>query len=93
MKPMLPTTNSRSHPLRRLWLALLSLGLGVLLMATPALALNDAQQLVVESWRLVNQGYLDPAKFDEVKALGLRYMCVGRRFEQNNVRRFLEISL
>ncbi len=84
MKPMLPTTNSRSHPLRRLWLAWLSLGLGVLLMAAPAMALNDAQQLVVESWRLVNQGYLDPAKFDEVHWRRLREQALEKTINSSN---------
>ena len=84
MKPMLPTTNSRSHPLRRLWLAWLSLGLGVLLMAAPAMALNDAQQLVVESWRLVNQGYLDPAKFDEVHWRRLREQALEKTINRSD---------
>jgi carboxyl-terminal processing protease len=34
--------------------------------AMPAPALSDAQQLVVEAWRLVNQSYLDPSQFDQV---------------------------
>jgi len=36
------------------------------------LALNDGQQIVLESWTLVNQGYLDPKKFDKVKWRRLR---------------------
>ena len=35
----------------------------------PALALSDAQQLVVEAWRLVNQSYVDP---DRLEAIGWR---------------------
>ena len=30
-------------------------------------ALNDGQALVIESWKLVNEGYLNPSKFDEVQ--------------------------
>jgi carboxyl-terminal processing protease len=32
----------------------------------PALALNDAQQLVVEAWRLVNQSYVDPGQLEAI---------------------------
>lgn len=37
-----------------------------------ALALNDAQQLVVEAWRLVNQSYWDPDRLEEVHWRRLR---------------------
>lgn len=40
---------------------------------TPAgLALSDAQQLVVETWRLVNQSYVDPAQFERIRWRRLR---------------------
>ncbi len=78
MKLMLPTTNYRSHPLQRLLIALFSLGLCALLMAPSVLALSDAQQLVVESWRLVNQAYLDPAKFDQVHWRRLREQALAK---------------
>lgn len=40
---------------------------------TPAgLALSDAQQLVVDSWRLVNQSYVDPAQFERIRWRRLR---------------------
>ncbi len=38
----------------------------------PALALSDAQQLVVEAWRLVNQSYVDPAQLEAVQWRRLR---------------------
>ncbi len=38
----------------------------LLLQPAAAWALNDAQQLVVESWRLVNQSYVDPARFEAI---------------------------
>ena len=63
MKPMLPTVNGWSDRLRRLASGAMVFTLILLLAGTPALALNDAQQLVVESWRLVNQGYLDPVSY------------------------------
>ncbi len=37
-----------------------------------ALALNDAQQLVVEAWRLVNQSYWDPDRLETVTWRRLR---------------------
>jgi carboxyl-terminal processing protease len=48
---------------------LLCLPLG---MPAAALALNDAQQLVVEAWRLVNQSYVDPAQLEAVQWRRLR---------------------
>ena len=51
---------------------LLSALLALLLLAPPAQALNDAQQLVVEAWRLVNQSYVDPASFETVHWKRLR---------------------
>lgn len=39
----------------------------ILLLQPPlALALNDAQQLVVDAWRLVNQSYVDPDQLEQL---------------------------
>jgi len=46
--------------------------------ATAALALNDAQQLVVESWRLVNQSYVDPQRFEAIQWKRLRQKTLER---------------
>ena len=54
----------RSHP----WRGLIGLLLALLLVLSPlpargagsALALTDDQSLVVDVWRLVNEGYVDP---------------------------------
>ncbi len=43
-----------------------------LLLALPAHALSDVQQLVVEAWRLVNQSYVDPSRFEAVHWRQLR---------------------
>jgi carboxyl-terminal processing protease len=43
-----------------------------LLIAPPAAALSDAQQLVVEAWRMVNQSYVDPDRFEAVHWKRLR---------------------
>lgn len=47
--------------------SLLAWGLSVLLLLpSPAWALNDAQQLVVDAWRLVNQSYVDPQQLEQL---------------------------
>jgi carboxyl-terminal processing protease len=43
-----------------------------------ALALNDGQQLVVESWRLVNQSYVDPDRFETIQWKRLRQKALER---------------
>ena len=74
-RPSQPFATGRSkarHPLRILLLVAL---LALSLLAGPArgtLALSDTQQLVVEAWRLVNQSYVDPARFDQVHWKRLR---------------------
>ena len=72
---MYPFINEYSKPLRQLGctaVRMLSVMALVLLLAiAPGVevshALSDAQQLVVDSWRLVNQGYLDPEQLDHVR--------------------------
>ena len=39
---------------------------GMLIAPTPAWALNDAQQLVVEAWRVVQQSYVDPDQLERL---------------------------
>ena len=59
--------------------ALLVLGLGLWLgLASPAAALSDAQQIVVEAWRLVNQSYVDPQRFEAVHWKRLRQKILER---------------
>lgn len=41
-------------------------------------ALNDGQQLVVESWRLVNQSYVDPGRFEVIHWKRLRQKALER---------------
>jgi carboxyl-terminal processing protease len=47
-------------------------------MAGQALALSDAQQLVVEAWRLVNQSYVDPGRLEAVHWRQLRQKALER---------------
>ncbi len=82
-QPLVPT-----QLLQRSLALLLALGLGLAVLAAPfpfsdrpeasALALSDAQQLVVEAWRLVNQSYLDPNRFEQVRWQRLRQKALER---------------
>ena len=80
---MLPTVNSQQKPLRRLMSCLLSLALVACLAGASAWALNDAQQLVVESWRLVNQGYANPARFEDIHWKRLRQKALEAKIESS----------
>jgi carboxyl-terminal processing protease len=64
-------------------LALLLAGLSLLAVSAPAAALNDAQQLVVEAWRLVNQSYVDPSRFEAVHWKRLRQKALERPIESS----------
>ena len=64
--------------------ALLALGLCGLLLGwggATALALNDGQQLVVESWRLVNKSYVDPDSFETIHWKRLRHKALERSIQ------------
>ncbi|WP_336624369.1 carboxyl-terminal processing protease CtpZ [Synechococcus sp. BA-132 BA5] len=63
----------------RLLRLLLACGLCLRLwLPAPALALSDAQQLVVEAWRLVNQSYVDPAQLEAVQWRRLRQKALEK---------------
>ena len=57
----------------------------LLLLAQPAScwALSDAQQLVVESWRLVNQSYVDPDRFESVNWRRLRQKAMEKSIQSS----------
>ena len=69
---MFPTVEARRGCLRHLAFALGTLTILLLAPAPAAVALNDAQQLVVESWKLVNQSFLNPERFNAVHWRRLR---------------------
>ena len=69
---MLPTVKRLRTTCRHVVKALVSVVLSTVLVVNPAIALNDAQQLVVESWKLVNQSYVNPDRFEEVHWKRLR---------------------
>tara|TARA_Y100001968_G_scaffold300192_1_gene311405 strand:- start:529 stop:1800 length:1272 start_codon:yes stop_codon:yes gene_type:complete len=57
---------------------LISFGLSILLLIQPAVALNDGQQLVLEAWSLINEGYLKPEKLDEIQWRKLRQRALEK---------------
>jgi carboxyl-terminal processing protease len=63
----------------------LTLALLLLLVAPAgaALALSDAQQLVVEAWRLVNQSYVDPQRFEQVHWKRLRQKALEQPIDSS----------
>ena len=69
---------------RRRGLALtLALLLLLIAPAGAALALSDAQQLVVEAWRLVNQSYVDPQRFEQVHWKRLRQRALEQPIDSS----------
>ena len=71
---MYPTVNDVANTMRSLGSRLMQIAMPLVLitslfLGSPAstAALNDAQQLVVDSWRLVNQGYYDPDQLDNIR--------------------------
>ena len=98
---MYPTVNDLSDWLQRKGsqalktLGVLILGLTLLLaepLQTPAL--SDAQQLVVDSWRLVNQGYLDPNHLDAVRWRRQRQKALEKTIDSSeDAYRAIEVML
>ncbi len=88
---MYPTVNDLSdwlrrrgfRPLRQLIAALLCCFL-VLGSSSAVLALSDTQQLVVDSWRLVNQGFWNPEQLDAVRWRRQRQKAMERSIESSD---------
>ncbi|WP_320677390.1 carboxyl-terminal processing protease CtpZ [Prochlorococcus sp. MIT 1300] len=78
------SVNSWSKALRRMLIALTSLCICIFLNAPTAIALNDGQQLVLDSWSLVNEGYLEPKKFDEIQWRKLRQKALEKPIETSD---------
>ena len=68
---------------RKALVALIALVALLWVPAGPILALNDGQQLVVEAWRLVNQSYVDPARFETVNWRQLRQKALEAPIESS----------
>ena len=44
-------------------------------------ALSDSKQLVLDAWSLVNEGFYDPDKFDEIQWKRLRQKTLQKQIE------------
>ncbi len=75
---MSPPTKNQPKRLQRSLYGLLSLVLSIILFTPPLFALNDGQQLVLETWRLVNEGYVYPSRFEEVHWRDLRKKAIKK---------------
>ncbi len=69
---MSPKVNPNPYEISRGLLAFFSVCISILLFAGNVLALNDGQALVLETWGLVNEGYLYPSKFEKINWRRLR---------------------
>ena len=78
INPMLSSVKSLTKLLQRLFAVLISFGILFQVLTQPAFALNDGQLLVIEAWNLVNAGYLDPKKFDEIQCNSLEFNGIHR---------------
>jgi carboxyl-terminal processing protease len=88
---MYPTVNDLSEWLRRNGFRpmrlLITLALSCILLlgnACTVVALSDTQQLVVDSWRLVNQGFWNPDHLDEVRWRRQRQKAMERSIESSD---------
>ena len=88
---MYPTVNDLSEWLRRNGFRplrlLITLALSCILLlgnACTVVALSDTQQLVVDSWRLVNQGFWNPDHLDEVRWKRQRQKAMERSIESSD---------
>tara|TARA_Y100001968_G_scaffold331077_1_gene384657 strand:+ start:1054 stop:2355 length:1302 start_codon:yes stop_codon:yes gene_type:complete len=75
---MLPFVRYLRKKMQTLISMLLSLGLACLLIVQPVLALNDGQKLVLEAWTLINEGYVEPQKLDEIQWKRLRQRALEK---------------
>ena len=45
-------------------------------------ALSDSKQLVLDAWTLVNEGFYDPEKFDEIQWKRIRQKTLRNKLKQ-----------
>ena len=75
---MLPSVKYLPKKMRSIISMLISLGLALILLIQPVFALNDGQQLVLEAWALVNEGYLEPQTLEEIQWRRLRQRALEK---------------
>ncbi len=75
---MLPTVKTCSKKIRQFIACFISFSLIILITTAPVLALNDGQELVLETWSIVNEGFLNPDKLNEVNWKRLRQQALEK---------------
>ncbi len=78
INPMLPTVKTCSKKIRQFFACLISFALIILISTEPLFALNDGQELILETWNIVNEGFLNPDKFNEVQWKRLRQQALEK---------------
>ena len=78
INPMLSSVKSLTKLLQRFFAVLICFEILFQVFTQPVIALNDGQLLVIEAWNLVNAGYLDPNKFDEIQWKKLRQKALEK---------------
>ena len=78
INPMLSSVKSLTKLLQRFFAVIICFEILFQVFTQPAIALNDGQLLVIEAWNLVNAGYLDPKKFDEIHWTRLRQKALEK---------------
>ncbi len=72
------TVKTWQNVLRVIISSFLSLYLVFLVGLEPLNALSDGQELVLESWNIVNEAYFEPDKFDEIQWKKLRQQAIQK---------------
>ncbi len=75
---MLPFVKSLTKRMNPLLSIILGFGISILLLIQPVAALNDGQQLVLEAWSLVNEGYVKPQKLEDIHWRRLRQRALEK---------------
>ena len=75
---MLPFVKSLTKRMNPFLSIILSFGISILLLIQPVAALNDGQQLVLEAWSLVNEGYVKPQKLEDIHWRRLRQRALEK---------------
>ena len=84
INPMPSTVKTLSKFLHKILCALLSFSLIFLVTVRPLYALSDGQQLILEAWNIVNEGFLNQEKFDQIQWKRLRKQALEGEISTSN---------
>ncbi len=78
INPMPSTVKTCTTFLRQIFAGFISLLLVFSISTKPIFALNDGQQLILETWNIVNEGFLNPDKFNDIQWKKLRQQALEK---------------